>query len=92
MSMDSLLENPALKLIKLYGSNAAVGRQFSVSGEAVRMWLKNGIPPDRALDVEDGTRETAFPISAMEVLLFAKQQRDVANSRDQAVQLSLPSA
>jgi hypothetical protein len=92
MSMDSLLENPALKLIKLYGSNAAVGRQFSVSGEAVRMWLKNGIPAERALDVEDATRESAYPISAMEVLLFSKQQRDAGNGRDQAVQLSLPSA
>ena len=90
MSTDSLLENPALKLIKLFGSNAAVGRQFNVSGEAVRKWLLNGIPPDRALDVEQGTRESAFPISAMEVLLYAKQQQ--RDETSQAVQLSLPAA
>jgi len=40
--------------------------------------LKNGIPADRALDVEEATRKTAFAISATEVLQYARQQREAA--------------
>jgi hypothetical protein len=41
----------------------------------VRLWLKKGIPEDRALEAEEATRGTEHAIAAMEVLLYAKQQR-----------------
>lgn len=89
--MDSPLENPAQKLVQRFnGSRSAVAEHFKVSTETVRLWLKNGIPPERALEAEEGTRGTEFAITAIEVLLYAKQQRDGTSS--QAVQLSLPAA
>lgn len=87
--MDTPLENPALKLIERFGgSRAAVATHFGVSPEAVRLWLKNGIPPERALDAEIATRGTEQAVTALEVLLYAKQQRDAAGG--QPVQMSLP--
>jgi DNA-binding transcriptional regulator YdaS (Cro superfamily) len=86
--MDSPLPNPASKLIGRFGSRATVAAHFGISPEAVRLWLKNGIPPERALDAEEATRGTEHTITAMEVLLYAKQQRD--GDSGQVVQLALP--
>ena len=58
-----------------FGSNADVAKAFSVTREAVRLWLKNGIPPDRALEVEE---RSGGEVTAMEVLNYAKQQKAAA--------------
>lgn len=71
-------ENPAIRLVERFGSNSAVAEHFKVSREAVRLWVKNGIPPDRALEVEEATRGTRFAIKATEILQYAKQQREAA--------------
>jgi DNA-binding transcriptional regulator YdaS (Cro superfamily) len=78
-------QNPATRLVARFGSNAEVAKHFSVTREAVRLWLKNGIPPDRALEVEE---RTEGEVTAMEVLNYAKQQKDEA--RAAPVQLDLP--
>lgn len=67
--------NPALRLVACFGDKARVAEHFKVSREAVRLWLKNGIPPDRALEAEDATRGSAFEISAIDVLEYARQQK-----------------
>lgn len=68
--------NPAIRLVDGFGGRSAVAARFGVSSEAVRLWLKNGIPADRALDVEEATRDTEFAIGATEILQFVRQQRD----------------
>ena len=71
--------NPAEKLVQGLGSRSAVRARFGLkSNEAVRLWLKNGIPAERALEVEEVTRGTGFAITATEVLEYAKQQRAAA--------------
>lgn len=70
--------NPAVRLVDGLGGRAATAERFRVSSEAVRLWLKNGIPADRALDVEEETRGTDFAISANEVLQYQRQQRQAA--------------
>lgn len=70
--------NPAAKLVERFGSNVEVAKHFGITREAVRLWLKNGIPPDRALEVEDATRGTEHAISATDVLQFARQQKEAA--------------
>lgn len=71
--------NPAERLVSGLGGRTAVRERFGLkSNEAVRLWLKNGIPADRALEVEEVTRGTEFAISATEVLEYAKQQRATA--------------
>ncbi len=70
--------NPAAKLVERFGSNAEVAKHFGITREAVRLWLKNGIPPDRALEIEDATRGTKHAISATEVLHYARQQKEAA--------------
>lgn len=62
----------------LLGGRSAVAAAFEVSNEAVRLWLKNGIPPDRALDVEERTKESADPISADDILRFSRRQKAAA--------------
>lgn len=83
------LENPAVKLVQRFGGRSAVAEHFKLSPEAVRLWLKKGIPPERALDAEEATRGTEHAITAIEVLLYARQQRD---GDSPAVQLELPTA
>lgn len=70
--------NPAERLVEGFGGRSAVAERFSVSNEAVRLWLKHGIPADRALDVEEATRDTPFAISATDVLQFARHQKEAA--------------
>jgi hypothetical protein len=70
--------NPAQRLVKGFGGRGAVASRFAITTEAVRLWLKNGIPADRALDVEEATAGSAFAISATEVLQYARRQREAA--------------
>jgi hypothetical protein len=70
--------NPAVRLVDWAGSRSAVAERFDISSEAVRLWLKNGIPTDRALDVEEMTRRTKYPITADEILKYARAQRVAA--------------
>jgi DNA-directed RNA polymerase sigma subunit (sigma70/sigma32) len=70
-----MASNPALKLVKKFGSNGKVGRKFGVTREAVRQWLEKGIPADRALEAEE---ISDGDISALDVLRFAKQQQQRA--------------
>lgn len=71
-------ENPAVRLVACFGDKAGVAKHFKVSREAVRLWLKTGIPAAWALEVEDATRGSGFDISAMQVLQYARQQRATA--------------
>lgn len=70
--------NPAERLIEGFGGRGPVADRFGISREAVRLWLLNGIPADKALDVEEATKRTKFPISAIEVLRYARQLRKAA--------------
>lgn len=67
-----MASNPALRLVKKFGSNGKTGRKFGVTREAIRQWIEKGIPPDRALEAEEISEGD---ITALEVLRFAKQQR-----------------
>lgn len=64
--------NPATKLRQRFGSNADIAAHFSLTREAIRLWMKHGIPADRALEVEEATQGE---IKAREVLNFARQRR-----------------
>lgn len=70
--------NPANRLIEVFGTRAGIAKRFKISPEAARLWLKDGIPTDRALEVEAAT--AAAPdgqrISALEVLKYAKARED----------------
>lgn len=72
------MDNPAVKLVEGLGGRAAAAARFDVSSEAIRLWLKNGIPADRALEVEEESRGTEFAVTATEVLQYAKAQREAA--------------
>lgn len=72
------MDNPAVRLVEGLGGRAAAAARFEVSSEAIRLWLKNGIPADRALDVEEVTRGTQFTIAATDVLQYARAQREAA--------------
>lgn len=71
-------ENPAEQLVRGLGGRAAVADRFNVSIEAVRLWLKKGIPADRALEVEEVTLGQSYAITATAILQYARQQRVAA--------------
>jgi hypothetical protein len=72
-------ENPAERLVTGLGGRTAVRIKFGLkSNETVRLWLKHGIPAERALEVEEVTRGTDYAITATQVLEYAKQQRAAA--------------
>lgn len=79
------MDNPAQRLIGLFRSKAGVAAHFNISKEAVRLWLKHGIPTERALIVEEQTAGTQFAISAMEILRYARW-------RDQGAASTAPAA
>lgn len=70
--------NPAIRLVEGLGGRAATAAKFEVSIEAVRLWLKNGVPADRALEVEEATSKTRFAVTASDVLHYARAQREAA--------------
>lgn len=72
------MDNPAVKLVEGLGGRSAAAKHFEVSSEAIRLWLKKGIPADRALDAEDASRGTEFAVTATEVLEFGRAQREAA--------------
>jgi len=53
------------KLHDYYKTHDAIARAFKITRQAVTVWKKNGIPTNRALDIEKRTRGA---ISAMDVL------------------------
>lgn len=53
------------KLVKFFGSQAALADHYGVSGETVRLWKHNGLPANRALDFE---RDTKGAVTIREVL------------------------
>lgn len=71
-------ENPAERLVKGLGGRTAVAARFGVTNEAVRLWLRDGLPAQRALDIEEATKGTEFAISATEILQYDRTQRTAA--------------
>jgi DNA-binding transcriptional regulator YdaS (Cro superfamily) len=43
------------KLVKHFGSPAEIADHYGVSGETVRLWKHNGLPANRALEIEKDT-------------------------------------
>lgn len=77
--MVRFMENPAVRLMARFGrSRAAAAAHFGISLEAIRLWLENGIPSGRALEVEEATRGSKFQVKAVDVLRYARQQRKAA--------------
>lgn len=74
----AMSSNPADRLVAKFGSRAATAEHFAVSVETVRLWLETGIPAARALEAEEATRGSKHVIKAIEVLQFARQQREAA--------------
>lgn len=70
-----MITNPAERLRQKFGSNADIAAQFNVTREAIRLWMKNGIPPNRALEVEE---RTSGYVTASDILRYAGSQKKAA--------------
>jgi len=44
-----------LRAISYYGSQASLARAIGVSAMSVSLWLKNGLPVSRAIEIESAT-------------------------------------
>lgn len=53
------------KLVEHFGSTSAIADHYGVSGETVRLWKHNGLPPGRALEIE---RDTLGKVTIRDVL------------------------
>jgi hypothetical protein len=62
----------AERLVTHYGSRRLAADVLGVTVETIRLWLKNGIPPNSALDVEHRTNRL---ITAEEVIQEERQRR-----------------
>lgn len=71
-------QTPAERLVDGLGGRAEAAARFDVSSEAIRLWLKSGIPAKHAMAVEEATATWEHPISAKEVLEFARQTKAAA--------------
>ena len=75
---ETQVDNPAERLVSGLGGRALVADLFGISIESVRLWLENGIPADRALEIEEITRGTPYAIGAVDILRFRQQRRKAA--------------
>ena len=57
------------KLLKRYGNKKAIAEAMNVHEETVRLWLRDGIPLSKAIDVE---RDSEGAVTAEEILREAK--------------------
>jgi len=65
--------NPAHRLIPHhFPSKLAVARHFGKTKQAIRLWLRDGIPTSNALEIE---RVTNGAITAREILEFAEKAK-----------------
>lgn len=63
--------SPQQRLYAYYGgSRKTAAHGMGVTTETIRLWLKNGIPLDRAIEVE---RKTRGFVTAEEILKYAKK-------------------
>lgn len=62
----------AQKLVTHYGSRKLAAQVLGVSVETIRLWLKNGIPPASALDVEHITNRL---VTAEDIIQEERQRR-----------------
>jgi len=53
------------KLLKYYGTHEKIAKAFKVKTQAITYWKVNGIPSDRAIEVE---KKTKGAVTAMDVL------------------------
>lgn len=66
-----LRENPlAARLVDHFKGRAETARQFNRSTEAIRLWLKDGIPLSQAIEVEE---ISGGVVTAEEILVDAKR-------------------
>jgi hypothetical protein len=72
------IKSPAERLVEGLGGRAEAAARFEVSREAIRLWLKDGIPAKHAMAVEEATAGWERPISAKDVLEFARQTKAAA--------------
>ena len=70
--------NPAERLVEGLGGRQEAAARFDVSSEAIRLWLKSGIPAKHAMAVEEATATWEQPISAKDVLEYARQAKAAA--------------
>lgn len=67
--------NLAEKLVEHFGGRKPAAESLGVSGETIRLWLRDGIPLERAIDVE---RDTSGAVTAEQVLQAAKDREQQA--------------
>ena len=60
-----MLKTAFEKLHEIYKTHDAIGEAFNVTRQNVGLWKKNGIPSNRALEIE---KKTKGAITAMDVL------------------------
>lgn len=61
--------NTAQKLVNHFGGKAETCKAMEVSGETVRLWLRDGLPLHRAIDFEQKSKGA---ITAEEILKETK--------------------
>lgn len=59
----------AQKLVEHFGGKAQTAKAMEVSGETVRLWLRDGLPLHRAIDFEE---KSGGAVTAEEILKEAK--------------------
>lgn len=62
----------AEKLVTHYGGRAQAAAAINVNKETIRLWLRDGIPLERALDVEEKSKGV---VKAEEVLREARTRK-----------------
>lgn len=61
---------PQQRMYAYYGSRKTAAEALKVTTETIRLWLKNGIPLDRAIFIE---KKTQGFVTAEEILRHAKK-------------------
>ena len=70
LALSSMEKSPAEKAVDFFGGvQAELARACNVTPQAITKWMEDGIPTDRALEVEEATKGA---VTAREILEAAK--------------------
>lgn len=68
--VDGAVSKTAKKLVEHYGSRQEAAEALEVTRETIRLWLRDGIPLERAIEIE---RTSKGLVTAEEILREAKR-------------------
>lgn len=79
---------PLDRAIKALGGRGQLAELCHVTYQATQHWTNTGVPGKHVLAIEQATKDTAYPVTAHELLEWSAQKREAASIQDTAPEIT----